>query len=78
LILYKWILEMCQYYSLKENKIIHMNYVYKNTFLFKVFSSKGIEIEYSLQLITSTNDDSNLGGYDPPNDVESFSQVSNS
>ncbi|QCE09967.1 hypothetical protein DEO72_LG10g1190 [Vigna unguiculata] len=40
-----------------------------------VFSSKGIEIEYSLQLITSTNDDSNLGGYDPPNDVESFSQL---
>jgi len=47
LILYKRVFEMAQYYTLKENKIIHMNYVGQNTFLFKLFSSQGIEIEYS-------------------------------
>jgi len=41
------VLEICQYYNLKENKAIHMNYVDKDTFLFKVFSAEGIEIEYT-------------------------------
>jgi len=56
---------MAQYYNVKENKIIHMNYVDQNMFLFKLFSSKGIEINYSPQLVSVSNDDIGLGGYDP-------------
>jgi len=33
---------MCQYYSLKENKIIHMNYVDKNTFYLRFFLLKAL------------------------------------
>ena len=42
-----------------------MNYVDQNMFLFKLFSSKGIEINYSPQLVSVSNDDIGLGGYDP-------------
>ena len=51
-----------------------MNYVDKDTFLFKVFSAEGIEIEYTPQFVSSNNSEclssndaksSNDGGYDP-------------
>jgi len=42
-IIHKGVLEICQYYNLKENKVIHMNYVDKYTFLFKVFSAEGYD-----------------------------------
>jgi len=81
---------MTQYYTLKENKIIHMNYVDQNTFLFKLFSSQGIEIEYSPELVSNSNDYLSLRGYDPvdfyhsmakclsANDAKSSSLVSDS
>ncbi|QCE03287.1 hypothetical protein DEO72_LG8g1311 [Vigna unguiculata] len=46
-IIHEGLLEICQYYNLKENKVIHVNYVDKDTFLFKVFSAEAIEIDYT-------------------------------
>jgi len=72
--IHEGVLEICQYYNLKENKAIHMNYVDKDTFLFKVFSAEAIEIDYTSQLVSSNNSEcvssndaksSNDGGYDP-------------
>jgi len=34
---------------------------WQNTFLFKVFSPQGIEIEYSPQIVSSSKDDLSLG-----------------
>jgi len=75
--IHEGVLEICQYYNLKENKAIHMNYVDKDTFLFKVFSVEAIEIEYTPQLVSSNNSkclSSNDGGYDPTDFYHSMSK----
>ena len=60
-----------------------MNYVDKDTFLFKVFSAEGIEIEYTPQFVSSNNSEclssndaksSNDGGYDPADFYHSMSK----
>ena len=65
LILQKGVLEMIQYFNVKENKIIHMSYVDRNTFLFRLFSYEGIEINYAPEVVSISNHDTHLGDYDP-------------
>ena len=82
-IIHEGLLEICQYYNLKENKAIHVNYVDKDTFLFKVFFAEAIEIDYTSQLVSSNNSEalssndgksSNDGGYDPADFYHSMSK----
>ena len=65
LIIQKGVLKMAEYFNVKENKIIHMSYVDTNTFLFRFFSSEGIEINYAPQVVSVSNHDTHLGDYDP-------------
>ncbi|QCD99150.1 hypothetical protein DEO72_LG7g431 [Vigna unguiculata] len=65
LILQKGELEMAEYFNVKENKIIHKSYVDRNTILFRLFSSEGIEINYAPQVVSVSNHDTHLGDYDP-------------
>ena len=64
-------------------KAIHMNYVGKDTFLFKVFSAEAIKIDYTSHLVSINNSEalssndgisSNDGGYDPADFYHSMSK----
>jgi len=60
LVICSGVLEISQYYGLLSNKIIHLNYVDENTFLFKLFYCHGVEMDYTPPLVSSSNP-----GYDP-------------
>jgi len=55
LVICNGVLEISQYYGLLSNKIIHLNYVDENTFLFKLFYCYGVDMDYTPQLVSSSN-----------------------
>ena len=40
--------KMFKYYNLKDEVYLHLNYVSKNVFLYKLFSIEGMEIDYNI------------------------------
>jgi len=40
--------KMFKYYNLKDKVYLHLNYVSKNVFLYRLFSLEGMEIDYSI------------------------------
>jgi len=42
--------KIIKYYNLKDEMYLHLNYVSKNVFLYKVFSLEGMEINYYVDI----------------------------
>jgi len=45
--------EMIKYYKLKDEVYLHLNYVSKNIFLYRLFSLEGIEMNYTRDVASS-------------------------
>jgi len=46
--------KMFKCYNMKDEVYLHMNYVSKNVFLYRLFSLEGIEIDYSTNVASSS------------------------
>ena len=46
--------KMFKYYNMKDKVYLHMNYVFLNVFLYRLFSLEGIEIAYSTNAPSSS------------------------
>jgi len=46
---------MINYYNLRNEVYLHLNYVSKNVFLYKMFSLEGIELDYTGSLGSSSS-----------------------